>query len=126
MKRKMLLILVTLALTGCAPGLSPPAGGPPSSGTAASWPYELVIWKGHTYRVTGEAVTEIGQPIGQVTQSSDDETSRPNGTFSNGLPVGTRLFAIPGVPTDAAFAVQTKEGGYVKAVETGVYEPNGH
>ncbi|SFU48067.1 hypothetical protein [Alicyclobacillus macrosporangiidus] len=125
MKRTTWLILMTLALTGCAPGLSPLASGPDSSSTAASWVYEFVIWKGHTYRVTEETVTEVGQPIGQVTQSSDDETTHPTGTFSNGLPVGTRLFAIPGVPTDAALAVQTKEGGYVKAVETGVYEAHG-
>lgn len=90
-----------------------------------SWAFSEVNWRDHVYKVTSESVTDVGRQIGSVTHYSDQESTPQTGTFSNMFPVGTKLFAIPGVATGIAFAVQTKHG-YVRAVDTGAYGQRGN
>ncbi|MCF8564610.1 hypothetical protein LLE49_07605 [Alicyclobacillus tolerans] len=123
MKRTFLLVLITLFLSGC--GQTQAEGQSPQKQTSApSWAYELVNWNHHIYKVTSETVSSIGEQVGSVTNYSDVESTPQKGTFSNAFPVGTKLFAIPNVPTSTAFAVQTKNG-YLKAVDVGAYGQKG-
>ncbi|WP_072872987.1 hypothetical protein [Alicyclobacillus tolerans] len=116
MKKIFLLALLTLSFPGC--GQVQAGGQSPQTHTtsASSWAYEF----NHIYKVTSESVKTVGKQIGSVTNYSDVESTPQTGTFSNAFPVGTKLLAIPNVPTSTAFAVQTKNG-YVKAVDTGAY-----
>ncbi|MGM7683230.1 hypothetical protein ACSVDA_13860 [Cytobacillus sp. Hm23] len=92
----------------------------PSSSFATSWAYEFVVWKGYTYEVLDEVVTNVGRKIGKVTRYSDMESY--SGNFSNAYKEGTKYYAIQGISTDEAIAVQVEDGVYKKAVRRGEHK----
>ncbi|WP_256759876.1 hypothetical protein [Cohnella sp. WQ 127256] len=92
----------------------------PSKLSATSWANQFVVWHGYAYVVSDEYVTEIGSKIGHVTKYSDMATY--TGNFSNAYKKGTNYYSIKGISTDAAIAVQHKEGTYKKAIRNGKFE----
>lgn len=78
-----------------------------------SWAYAFVAWEGNTYQMTGAYIDVVDEEIGEVTMYSDQEGTY-TGNFSNEYEKGTKYFAIPGVSTDEAIAVQEKDGRYRK------------
>ena len=95
----------------------------PTMVTATSWSYAFVVWDGYIYAVTEERVTDIGGEIGQVTKYSDME--QYSGNFSNAYEKGTRYYAIKGVDTEVAIAIEEVNGNYVKAERKKKYEYEG-
>lgn len=63
--------------------------------------------------MTGEYIDVVDEEIGEVTIYSDKEGTY-TGNFSNEYEKGTKYFAIPGISTDEAIAVQEKDGRYRK------------
>lgn len=88
-----------------------------STYTEASWAVLSVRWNGHNYVITSKAVPpqQIGKLIGTVTNSSDEETADESGTFSNVLPVGTKLYELVGVSSDKSIVVEQEKGHFVEA-----------
>jgi len=75
-----------------------------------------VKWNDRVYHETNEEVTEIGEEIGEIkTQSTDEILETPN-NHATSYPPGTKLFAILGVDTSEAIAIQASETIYYKAV----------
>lgn len=91
----------------------------PVNAVATSWVYPFVVWDGYMYEVTDEKVTTIENKIGAVTKYSDME--QYGGNFSNAYPKGTKYFAIKGIDTEIAIAVQVDKGNYLKAIRDGEY-----
>lgn len=91
----------------------------PMTAGATSWVYHFVVWDGHIYKMTEEKVTSIDNEIGAVTKYSDME--QYEGNFSNTYPKGTKYFAIKGIDTEVAIAVQVDKGQYLKAINDGEY-----
>lgn len=85
----------------------------PAKAMATKWLYPFVVWDGYVYEVSEESVTAIGNEIGQVKKYSDMEPQ--SGNFSNTYPKGTKYYAIKGVSTEEALAVQESAGQYMKA-----------
>lgn len=110
----MLICLSFVLISGCGSSLTG------QTGQTASWAYEFVVWKGDSYKITSEKVTNVGKEIGQVTHYSDREGTY-SGNFSNRYPVGTKYYEIQGVDTNQSIAIQTPDGSYLKAVDQGKY-----
>ena len=91
----------------------------PMNAGATSWVYHFVVWDGQIYKMTEEKVTSIDNEIGAVTKYSDMEQYK--GNFSNTYPKGTKYFAIKGIDTEIAIAVQVDKGQYLKAINDGEY-----
>lgn len=98
-----------------------PSRGGSGSTSSASWAYAFVKYKGVAYVITQQTVKKSGHKIGEVTQSSDRETSDESGNFSNEFPKGTKYFQIPGVSTAKAIAVQKPDGTVVKAINNKIW-----
>ncbi|GIO63791.1 hypothetical protein J43TS9_53650 [Paenibacillus cineris] len=94
----------------------------PLSIASASWAYPFVVYSGHIYRVTEQAVQpeDVGQKIGKVTKYSDREGTY-RGNFSNMYPKGTGYYAIEGRSRQEAIAVRTGEDTYILAIQQGAY-----
>jgi len=86
----------------------------------ANWAYPFVVWNGYTYVISDEKVEKVGKEIGHVTKYSDMEGTY-TGNFSNAYKKGTKYFAIKGISTDEAIAVQDEKGKFVKATREGKY-----
>ncbi|WP_445480675.1 hypothetical protein ACULLL_11225 [Lysinibacillus irui] len=91
----------------------------PANAVATSWVYPFVVWNGYMYEVTDEKVTTIENEIGAVTKYSD--MKQYGGNFSNAYPKGTKYFAIKGMDTEVAIAVEVDNGNYLKAIRDGEY-----
>lgn len=78
-----------------------------------SWAYTFVGWEGNTYQLTSDYVDTVGEELGEITMYSDNEGTY-TGTFSNEYEKGTKLYAIPNIPTGDAIAVQEKDGRHRK------------
>lgn len=91
----------------------------PTNAVATSWVYPFVVWDGYMYEVTDEKVTTIENEIGAVTKYSD--MKEYGGNFSNAYPKGTKYFAIKGMDTEIAIAVEVDKGNYLKAIRDGEY-----
>ena len=89
-----------------------------STAQALSWAYPFVVWSGNVYKVTTEEVkkNEVSKRIGEVKTKPNDMTGKYYGNASNEYPEGTQYFAISGISTDTAIAVEEKKEKYVKAV----------
>lgn len=87
---------------------------------ATSWVYPFVVWEGYTYEVLDEKIMDVDEEIGLVTRYSDMETY--SGNFSNTYKKGTKYFAIQGIDTTKAIAVEVKDGIYKKAERRGQFE----
>nr|WP_198044745.1 hypothetical protein [Lysinibacillus timonensis] len=92
----------------------------PNKPLATSWAYPFVVWDGYIYVVSEEYVTGVAEEIGHVTKYSDMEQHA--GNFSNSYREGTKYYAIIGVSTDVAIAIQEDTNQYRKAVREGKYE----
>lgn len=91
--------------------------------SSASWPFALVNWNQHMYKVTADSVNNVGNVVGSVTNYSNIEAASHTGTFSNKFPIGTKLYEIPGTSTNIAIAVQISDGSFLKAVYQDVDTP---
>lgn len=87
--------------------------------SSADWNSNFVVWDGYVYEMSNEYVTEIEEEIGKVTKYSDKEGTY-SGNFSNMYRKGTKYYAIVGVNTDEAIAVE-ENGEYRKAKREGKY-----
>ena len=116
-------MLLVILLSGCSDQgnagnlVSQPKSEKPASqkAVAASWAFEFVTWNNHPYKMTSVTVTKVGKLLGEITTSSDEETSSYAGNFSNRYPVGTKLYEIPGVDTTEAIAVEIGPNRYLRA-----------
>ncbi|WP_242615221.1 hypothetical protein [Paenibacillus solani] len=111
MKRYMKVSLITLLLAICS-----------STAALASWAYPFVVNGGKIFVVTADHVDEskLGDVVGKVTYYSDREGTY-SGNFSNIYPKGMKYYAIQGISSKLAIAVETQEG-YVIARYEGEYE----
>lgn len=91
----------------------------PCKAMATSWAYPFVVWDDYIYVISDEYVENIAKEIGQVTKYSDMEQFE--GNFSNIYPKGTKYYAIKGVATDTAIAIDLGNGHYIKAIREGEY-----
>ena len=91
----------------------------PCKAMATSWAYPFVVWDDYIYVMSDEYVEHVTKEIGEVTKYSDMEQFA--GNFSNVYPKGTKYFAIEGVNTDIAIAIDIGEGHYMKAFREGEY-----
>ena len=88
--------------------------------SSADWNSNFVILDGYVYEMSNEYVMEVEEEIGKVTKYSDKE-GMYSGNFSNMLyKKGTKYYAIVGVNTDEAIAVE-ENGKYRKAKREGKY-----
>ncbi|MCH7323959.1 hypothetical protein LZ480_19025 [Solibacillus sp. MA9] len=90
---------------------------------ATSWAFPFVVWNDSIYVITDEVVPLVEQKIGKVTRYSDMEQF--GGNFSNYYPKGTTYYAIEGIATTEAIAVEHEKGKYIKAVYESPYEFQG-
>lgn len=90
---------------------------------ATSWVFPFVVWNDSIYVMTDEPVKNVGKKIGKVTSYSDMEEK--GGNFSNVYQKGTAYYAIEGISTDKAIAVEHKKGQYIKANYESEYEYSG-
>ena len=89
-----------------------------SSVQALSWAYVFVVWDGKVYEVKEAEIlneSSLRKVIGEVETKPDEMTGSYYGNASNGYPIGTKYYAIEGVSTGQAIAVQNGPG-FVKAV----------
>ena len=86
----------------------------------SSWAYSFVVWNGYTYQIGDEYVVDIGEEIGEVTKFSGREGTY-SGNFSNKYQKGTKYYAIKGISTDEAIAIEEGNGKYKKATSSGKY-----
>ncbi|MGD6991363.1 hypothetical protein [Sutcliffiella horikoshii] len=105
MKRSLLLFLICFTLAS-------------STSHALSWAYKFVVWEGGVYEVTEEfmAASDIGEKIGEVKRMADDKTGSYFGDASNYYEKGTRYYAIKGIDSGTAIAVEEQQDMWVKAV----------
>lgn len=110
MKWYMKISLITLLLAICS-----------STAAVASWAYPFVVNGGKIFVMTADRVDEskLGDVVGKVTYYSDREGTY-SGNFSNVYPEGTKYYAIQGISSKLAIAVETQEG-YVIARYEGEY-----
>lgn len=86
----------------------------------SSWAYSFVVWNGYIYQISDEYVDEISDEIGEVTKYTDREGTY-SGNFSNKYKKGTKYYAIDGISTDEAIAIEEENGEYRKATRDGKY-----
>ncbi len=94
-----------------------------ASPASAKWVHAFVVWDHYSYVISDEYVDQVDKEIGQVTKYSDQEGTY-SGNFSNEYKKGTKYFAIHGISTDKAIAVQEPDGKYRKAVRDHKYNTN--
>lgn len=84
---------------------------------ALSWAYTFVVFDGKVYEVLNTSIAEekIGQVIGEVETSVNDETGRYYGNASNWYPIGTVYREVKGESVEVAIAVE--DGGEWKRAE---------
>lgn len=89
----------------------------------ASWAYSFVVWDGYVYIISKNIAEDPAKEIGEVTYYSDAEGTY-SGNFSNTYEKGTKYFAITGVSTNVAIAVQERDGTFITAFRDHEYEGN--
>ncbi|WP_404428663.1 hypothetical protein [Sutcliffiella horikoshii] len=89
-----------------------------STAHALSWAYKFVVWEGGVYEVTEEVVdaSDIGKKIGEVKRMADDRSGSYYGDASNFYEKGTKYYAIKGIDSGSAIAVEDQQDKWVKAV----------
>lgn len=85
----------------------------PANIGATSWVFPFVVWNDSVYVISSESVTDVGKSIGKVTSYSDMEQF--GGNFSNIYEKGTKYYAINGISTDIAIAVEEYTGRFLRA-----------
>ena len=87
--------------------------------SSAEWAFKFVVWDGYIYRLSDEYVDDIVEEIGEVTNHSVIEDTY-SGNFSNVYEKGTKYYAMQGISTEEAIAIE-EEGKYRKAIRNGKY-----
>ena len=87
--------------------------------SSADWAFEFVVWDGYIYQLSDEYVDDVDEEIGEVTKYSDMEGTY-SGNFSNVYEKGTKYYAMQGISTEEAIAIE-EEGKYRKAIRDGKY-----
>ena len=87
--------------------------------STASWAFQFVVWDGYIYQLSDEYVEDVVEEIGEVTKYSDMEGTY-SGNFSNVYEKGTKYYAMQGISTEEAIAIE-EEGKYRKAIRDGKY-----
>ena len=87
--------------------------------STADWAFEFVVWDGYIYPLSDEYVDDVDKEIGKVTRYSDMEGTYSE-NFSNVYEKGTKYYAIQGISTEEAIAIE-EEGKYRKAIRDGKY-----
>lgn len=87
--------------------------------SSVDWAFSFVVWEGYIYQLSDEYVDNVGKKIGKVTKYSDTERTY-FGNFSNFYEKGTKYYAILGISTEEAIAIE-EEGKYRKAMRDGKY-----
>ncbi|WP_051237106.1 hypothetical protein [Paenibacillus pinihumi] len=111
MKKTSLLLFfcLTFVFSGCSDS---------AQEQLQSWAFDVVTWDHGVYRMTNEAVNDIGKQIGVIkVQSTKERSGLPN-LFSNRYKKGTRLYQIHNVDPADGIAVQ-ENGTYYKAERVG-------
>ena len=90
-----------------------------SDNSSAEWASEFVVWNDYIYQLSDIYVENIAEEIGEVTNYSDIEGTY-SGNFSNTYEKGTKYYAIQGVSTEEAIAIE-EDGRYKKAIRDGIY-----
>lgn len=80
--------------------------------TLANYSQFFVVFEDHVYELSSEAVTEVGEKIGEVTEYGD-RAEFYSGNFSNAYEVGTAYYEIPGVDTSEQIAVEESPGVFI-------------
>lgn len=104
MKRGLLLFVICFTIAS-------------STAQALSWAYKFVVWEGGVYEVTDEVVaaSDIGKKIGKVKRMANDRTGAYYGDASNYYKKGTKYYAIKGIDSVDAIAVEEQQEKWVKA-----------
>ncbi|MFD0620537.1 hypothetical protein ACFQZR_24030 [Paenibacillus sp. GCM10027629] len=115
--KTLTILLALLLLTSCsASQIGEKTDTVTMNHAIASIASPSVKWNDRVYHETTEEVTDIGEEIGEIeTQSTDEMLETPN-NHATSYPPGTKLFAIQGVDTSEAIAIQASESMYYKAV----------
>lgn len=87
--------------------------------SSADWVSDFVVWDGYIYHLSEEYVEEIDEEIGEVTKYSDTEATY-SGNFSNVYIKGTKYYAIQGISTEEAIAIE-EDGKFRKLIRDGKY-----
>jgi hypothetical protein len=87
--------------------------------SSADWAFEFVVWDGYIYQLNDEYVDDVDEEIGEVTKYSDMEGTY-SGNFSNVYEKGTKYYAMQGISTEEAIAIE-EDGKYRKAIRDGKY-----
>jgi hypothetical protein len=94
-----------------------------SNYSSADWAYSFVVWDGFIYNLADDYVEDISEKIGEVTRYSDMEGTY-SGNFSNVYEKGTKYYAITGISTEEAIAVEERMGDIEKQLEVVNMERN--
>ncbi|NIK78944.1 hypothetical protein FHS15_004090 [Paenibacillus castaneae] len=118
--RRLLTIILAVMLCGCSSQgnntVAKEEAPLAEMKTLASFPYKLVKWNNHIYRISEEKVSRVYEEIGEITiQSSNEPADSPN-NFSTTFPAGTKLFSLHGVETSEAIAIRISKNDYIKAI----------
>jgi len=106
--------LIILFLSGCSNIFNK---------SSADWAFSFDVWNGYIYQFSDEYVDDIGDEIGEVTKHSDTKGTY-SGNFSNLYEKGTKYFAIQGISTEEAIAIEEEYGKYRKAIRDGKFGEN--
>ena len=87
--------------------------------SSASWVSQFVVWDGYIYQLSDDYVEDVDEEIGEVTKYLDMEGTY-SGNFSNVYEKGTKYYAMQGISTEEAIAIE-EEGKYRKAIRDGKY-----
>ncbi|MCT4785912.1 hypothetical protein ACFQO8_02860 [Exiguobacterium aestuarii] len=76
--------------------------------SALSWAYTFVVFERNVYEVLDTTIDEdsLGDVIGEVETTVNDETGRYYGNASNGYPIGTAYREIDGEAVEDVIAVE--------------------
>ncbi|MFY7869535.1 MAG: hypothetical protein ACOVQN_08540 [Exiguobacterium sp.] len=76
--------------------------------SALSWAYTFVVFDRNAYEVLDTTIEEdaLGDVIGEVETTVNDETGRYYGNASNGYPIGTTYREVDGESVEEVIAVE--------------------
>lgn len=102
-----LVFIIILLLVGC------------KQQTNTDWAIHFVVWNENIYEIKKDKKVEVEKEIGSVEKHIEKEDNY-EGTFSNLLIEGSKLYKIKGKNTNESIGVEL-EGEYVEAEYDGKY-----
>lgn len=104
-------VIGIVLLSGCSNSI-------PFNNSSADWAFQFVVWDGYIYQLSDEYVENVDEKC-EVTKYSDMEGTYSR-NFSNTYEKGTKYYAIRGISTEEAIAIE-EDGRYKKAIRDGKY-----